>query len=213
MQALERIEFSHNWLALVFIVGLLLVVVLKMLNHQKLFEYSRAFFLKGFIEKKVEERTPFFNAFNVVLFLFSVLVYALFFTNLAVFFLPEIESNFQIYLKILVLVFGYSSVFLILDLVLYHLLEIKAELAHLIAAKLGYFYTIALLLFPFLILTAYSFLTIYVLITAFVVLFTLRGVLTFINNKNLIINKLFYFILYLCALEIAPLLIIYKITV
>ncbi|WKD85412.1 hypothetical protein KCTC32516_00752 [Polaribacter huanghezhanensis] len=213
MQALERIEFSNNWLTLVFMVGLLLLVVLKMLNHQKLFEYSRAFFLKGFIEKKVEERTAFFNAFNVVLFLFFVLVYALFFTNLVVFFLPETESNFQIFLKILILVLGYFSIFSILDLVLCHLLEIKTELAHFIAAKLGYSYTIALLLFPFLILKAYSFLTIYVLITVFVVLFTLRGVLTFINNKNLIINKLFYFILYLCALEIAPLLIIYKITV
>jgi hypothetical protein len=34
--------------------------------------------------------------------------------------------------------------------------------------------------------------------------------LLFVNNKNLILNKLFYFILYICALEIAPLLFIYK---
>lgn len=213
MQAIERLDFSTNWLTLVFVFGLILLVVLKMLNHQKLFEYSRSFFLKGFIEKKVEERGSFFSGFNTVLFVFSVLGYALFFSYLAEFFILEIELSFQLYLKITALVFGYFTMFLVLDLVLCHLLEIKSELAHFIAAKLGYSYNIALFLFPFLILVAYSFLNIYVLLGVFIILFTLSFVLAFINNKNLIINKLFYFILYICALEIAPLLIIYKITV
>ncbi len=213
MQALERIDFSNNWLTLVYVLGLFLLVVLKMLNHQKLFEYSRAFFLKGFIEKKVEERGSFFNGFNIILFLFSVVVYALFFTHLATYFFTEMEFNIQLYLKITALVFGYFTVFISLDAILCNLFEIRAELVQLIAAKLGYLYTIALLLFPFLLFTSYSFLTIYALLIVFSVLFMLSVVLTFINNKNLIINKLFYFILYLCALEIAPLLIIYKITV
>ncbi len=57
MQALERIEISNNWLTLVYLLCLLLLVVLKTLNHRKIFEYSRAIFLKGFIEKKVEEKS------------------------------------------------------------------------------------------------------------------------------------------------------------
>ena len=213
MQAIERIEFSNNWLTLVYLFGLLLLVVLKMLNHQKLFEHSRAFFLKGFIEKKVEERTSFFTIFNLVLYVFSILVYALFFTYLITFFFPEVEQNIQFYLRTLTLVFSFFSAFIILDFTICHLFEIKTELALFIAAKRRYSYNIALLLFPFLIVTTYSFFNIYVLFTVFIVLFTLSIVLTIINNKNLIINKLFYFILYLCALEIAPLLIIYKITV
>jgi len=213
MQALERIEISNNWLTLVFILCLLLLVVLKTLNQQKFFEYSRAFFLKGFIEKKVEERTSFFNGFNIALFIFSVLVYALFFSYLTALFFPEDEKSFQLYLKITAIVFGYFIVFMLVDIIIYHLLEIKSELAHVIAAKIVYSYTTALFIFPFLLLTTYSFLNIYVLLSVFVVLLTLSFILTFLNNKNLIINKLFYFILYLCALEIAPLLIIYKITV
>lgn len=213
MQALERVEFSNNWLTLVFVFGIVLLVVLKMLNHQKFFEYSRAFFLKGFIEKKVEERVSFFSGFNIVLFIFSVLGYALFFSYLAELFIPKIELSFQLYKKITALVFGYFTMFLVLDLFLCHLLEIRSELAHFIAAKLEYSYNIALFIFPLLILVTYSFLNIYVLLSVFIILFILSFVLTFINNKNLIINKLFYFILYICALEIAPLLIIYKITV
>lgn len=94
MQALERIEISNNWLTLVYLLCLLLLVVLKTLNHRKIFEYSRAIFLKGFIEKKVEERASFFNGFNIVLFVFSVVVYALFFLYLAEWLLPEIEKKF-----------------------------------------------------------------------------------------------------------------------
>ena len=213
MQALERIEFSNNWVTLVFILCLLLLFVLKILNPQKLFEYSRAFFLKGFIEKKAEERTTFFSAFNIALYLFLVLNYALFFTHLVSFLSVDITINFQLYLKVTGIVFGYYSAFKFIDFLLCNLLEVKSQLANIIAAKLGYSYNIALFLFPFLLLTTYSFLNIYGLLSVFVVLFTLSFVLTFINNKNLIISKLFYFILYLCALEITPLLIIYKITV
>ena len=148
-----------------------------------------------------------------LLFVFTVLVFSLFFFYISEWIIPEIENSFQVYLKISALVFGYLTVFIILDFTLCHLLEIKPRLAHFIAAKLVYLYTIALLLFPFLILKTFSFLNVYVLLSAFSLFFILSFVLTFINNKNLIINKLFYFILYLCALEIAPLLIIYKITV
>ena len=212
MQALERIDFSNNWITLVFILCLLLLFVLKTLNSQQFFEYSRAFFLKGFIEKKVEERASFFTAFNVILYVFSVLVYALFFTHLVSIFSVDITINFQLYLKITGIVFGYYSIFKFLDFLLCSLLEVRHQLANVIAAKLGYSYNIALFLFPFLLLTTYSFLNIYGLLSVFIILFTLSFVLSFINNKNLIISKLFYFILYLCALEITPLLIIYKIT-
>ena len=213
MQTIERIDLSNNWLTLVFLLVFILLAVLKTLNHHKLFEYSRAFFLKGFIEKKVEERVSFFTAFNIVLFAFTIVVFSLFFSFLIDFFITENSLSFQMFFKTILFVFIYISVFLILDFVLSHLFEIKFELARFIASKLGYTYNIALLLFPFLILTTYSSLNISLLLSVFFMLFTLSIVLTFINNKNLIINKLFYFILYLCALEIAPLLIIYKITV
>ena len=56
MQALDRIDFSNNWLTLVFVFALMLLVVLKTINQQKLFGYYSAFFIKGFIAKKTEEK-------------------------------------------------------------------------------------------------------------------------------------------------------------
>jgi len=212
MQIVDRIDISNNWLTIIFIIVLILLAVMKSLSKEKLFGYAGAFFQKGFIEKKAKDRTSFFNSFNIVIYLFSILVFAAFFTYTSQELLG-LETGFYMFLKIAVLILIYSSAFLVLDRVFCSLFEVQNELSYFIAAKIGYLYNTALLLFPFCIITVYSFLSIYVLLGLFFILFTMSVILTVINNKKVIINKLFYFILYLCALEIAPLLIIYKITV
>ena len=213
MQALERIEFSNNWLTLTFIFYIVLLFALKIINPQKLSAYSKAFFLKGFIEKKVEERASFFTGFNLVLYVFSVLIFALLLTLSLAHFSADIDATFQLYVKVILFSLLYFSAFFGLDIALSYLLETRGILAHIISAKTAYFYNSALFLFPFLVLVTYSSVNFYALLIVGLVLFVLSFVLTFINNKNLIISKLFYFILYICALKITPLLIIYKITV
>jgi len=213
MQAIERIDISNNWLTITFVVALVLLVLLKSLNKQKLYGYVGAYFQKGFIVNKVKEKTSFFTGFNLVLYVFSILVYAIFLTYLTPLFLPELTVDFNLFVKVLSIGFVYITLFMVLDMVFCNVLEVQNQLTYFVAAKIGYFYSAALIFFPFLIAVMYSFLSIYWLLGIFGILFVLGVVLTFANNKNLIISKLFYFILYLCALEIAPLLIIYKITV
>jgi hypothetical protein len=213
MQALERIDISNNWLTLTYLFMLLLLLLLKTISSNKLFGYTRAFLLKGFIAKKAEERASFFTGFNLVMFVFSILTFGLFFLYVFRYIDQEFEFSFYQYLWLTIFVAAYFVFFLIMDFALSRLLNIQEVVAHFIAAKIGYLYNTALLLFPFLIIHTYSFFSVYLLFGVFITLFLLSLVLIFTNNKNLIINKLFYFILYLCALEIAPLLIIYKITV
>jgi hypothetical protein len=47
----------------------------------------------------------------------------------------------------------------------------------------------------------------------FTILMVLRAVFLLVKNNKLIIERLFYFIVYLCALEIAPLLLMFKVVV
>ncbi|MBL4643311.1 MAG: DUF4271 domain-containing protein [Flavobacteriaceae bacterium] len=209
MQALDRIDYSNNWLTLVFLFALLLLVVLKTSNQQKLFGYSSAFFMKGFIGKKTEERESLLNTFNIVLLCFSVIVYAIFISLITAFFL-DITASFTVFISVLGFVFIYLVLFLVLDVGLAKLFEVQNETSYLFSTKIAYLYNTSLILFPVLIIIYYSSLSISVLLFVFMMLFLLSLLLLFVNNKNLILNKLFYFILYLCALEIAPLLIIYK---
>ena len=212
MEALERIDFSNNSLTLVFVVVLLLLVVLKTLNQEKLLGYFKAFFIKGFIVKKTEERAALFSVFNGVLLCYSAIVYAVFFTLIAVFFLG-VNNSFFVFSTVLGFVFAYLLLFIMLDVGLAKLFEVQEETSYLFSSKIAYLYNMALILFPLLIIINYSIISILVLFWVFISLFLLSLLLLLVNNKNLIIKQLFYFILYLCALEIAPLLIIYKITV
>mgnify|MGYP000471712182 CR=1 FL=1 len=212
MQALDRIVFSNNWLTLVFVFALLLLVILKTNNQQKLFGYFKAFFIKGFITKKTEERESLLNFFNIVLLCFSAIVYAVFFSLISELFL-DATVKFTVFITVLGFVFAYLILFLVLDVGLAKLFEIQNETSYLFSTKIAYLYNTSLMLFPVLIVVNYSNLNLSVLFGVFILLFLLSLLLMFVNNKNLILNKLFYFILYLCALEIAPLLIIYKIMV
>jgi len=212
MQALDRIDYSNNWLTLVFLFALLLLVALKTINQEKLFGYSSAFFRKGFIVKKTEERASLFTVFNTVLLCFAAIIYAVFISLMTAVFL-EIAVGFTVFMTVLCCVFVYLILFLVLDVGLAKLFEAEHETSYLFSTKTAYQYTISLLLFPVLIIINYSNLSISVLLFVFMLLFLLSLLLLFVNNKNLILNKLFYFILYLCALEIAPLLIIYKMMV
>jgi hypothetical protein len=209
MQALDRIDFSNNWLTPVFVFALLLLVVLKISNQQKLSGYFSAIFIKGFIIKKTEERESLFNTFDIVLLCFSAIVYAVFFSVIAELFL-DVTASFTVFVSAFSFVVVYLILSLVLDVGMANLFEVQNETSYLFLTKIAYLYNTALILFPVLIITTYSSLGVAVLFVVFALFFLLSMLLLFINNKNLILNKLFYFILYICALEIAPLLFIYK---
>ncbi|MEN8766771.1 MAG: DUF4271 domain-containing protein [Polaribacter sp.] len=68
----------------------------------------------------------------------------------------------------------------------------------------------ALWVFPALILFHFTTIPKKMFLVFFMLLFILKVVLLFVNNKNLILSKLFYIILYICAFEIAPLFLLFK---
>lgn len=213
MEALDRIDISQNWITLIFVFVMILLFVLKSINQNRLAGYSKAFFLKGFIEKKAEEKLSYFSFFNITLFIFSILVLSL--AMLLVFdSIVEKETlNITTYIQTVSVLTIYFVLFLFIDELLSAVFNIKEETRLLIAAKTGYLYNSTLLLLPALIIEVYGFRSSLFIKAVFLLLLTLSIVLIAVNNKKLIVNKLFYFILYICALEIAPLLIFYKITI
>ena len=82
--------------------------------------------------------------------------------------------------------------------------------------KLNYFNNVILWIIPMVLI--YSYVNSYkifffnILFLISIALLVVRYGLLLANNKNLIFNNIFYFILYLCALEIAPFVIIFKLT-
>ncbi|WP_369048038.1 DUF4271 domain-containing protein [Tenacibaculum sp. UWU-22] len=209
MQAIEREIISNNWITLLLLFALLLLAYTKALQPSKFYRYMFSFFLTGFIEKRMEEKPSIFSPLSVLQLLFSAICLSLFLflmTN------PINESlSFVSFLIFSLLFFTYFLLRGIIDFSLAKLYGVFNNFRYFLFSKYNYVYTLSLLLFPFIIVYVYGFKNRIFLASAFVILFLIRFFLVFSNNKKMILNYFFYFILYLCALEIAPLLIIYKV--
>ncbi|QOD59933.1 DUF4271 domain-containing protein [Polaribacter haliotis] len=210
MQALEKNLIDSSWITIILVGLIALIVVLKIIDSERLKAYVFALFNKGFIESEVEEDTSFFNAFYSTLFLFSTTTLALVIYTFLIDQNLLLETSFSSFLYIFVTVVSYFLVKWILEMLLSRLFLIKNTVRFYFVSKFSYFYSISFLLFVLFVITTYSPLNSSFLFYASAVLFFMRLIFHITNNKNLIFSQLFYFILYICAFEIAPLFILFK---
>ena len=210
MQALEKIVINTNWISIILVFLFAIIAVLKIIDGDKLKGYVFALFNKGFIEDEVEENTSFFSSFYSLLFIFSSVVLALV-TSLLV---AETNKNTSFSLSsfflILGIIWSYFTIKSLLEIGVIRLFFIKKEVRFYVVSKFGYLYSISFFLIIFLVLFRFGPLNFSFFIAATLGLFFLKFVFQVVNNKNLVFGKLFYFIMYLCAFEIAPLLIMSK---
>ncbi len=210
MQALEKIVINTNWISIILVFLFAIIAVLKIIDGDKLKGYVFALFNKGFIQDEVEENTSFFSSFYSLLFIFSSVVLALV-TSLLV---AETNKNTSFSLSsfflILGIIWSYFTIKSLLEIGVISLFFIKKEVRFYVVSKFGYLYSISFFLIIFLVLFRFGPLNFSFFIAATLGLFFLKFVFQVVNNKNLVFGKLFYFILYLCAFEIAPLLIMFK---
>ena len=210
MQAIEKIDVSTNWVTLIFMVLLLCVFLLKGFHRTKLKEYFFAFFNKGFIVSEIEERASLLNRFSVVLFFFTIVTFGLLTFFVINYFAQEPFLERSLFWKTLLVFCGYLTIKRVLEKLFVVLFSMHAQTASFLTAKNVYTHTIGLWVFPVLILFFYTALPKKILFVFIVFLFVIKLGLLLVNNKNLILSKLFYIILYICAFEIAPLFVLFK---
>ncbi len=210
MQAIEKIDISTNWVTLIFMVLLLCVFLLKGFHRTKLKEYFFAFFNKGFIVSEIEERASLLNRFSVVLFFFTTGTFGLLTFFLMNYFSQKVFLEISLFWKTLLVFVGYLTVKRILEKLFVVLFSIQTQTVSFLTAKSIYTHTISLWTFPVLILFFYAALPNQFLFGFILFLFVIKLGLLFANNKNLILSKLFYIILYICAFEIAPPFVLFK---
>ena len=210
MQALEKIVINTNWISIILVFLFAIIAVLKIIDGDKLKGYVFALFNKSFIEDEVEENTSFFSSFYSLLFIFSSVVLAL----ITSFLVAETNKNTSFSLSsfflILGIIWSYFTIKSLLEIGVIRLFFIKKEVRFYVVSKFGYLYSISFFLIILFVLFRFGPLNFSFFIAATLGLFFLKFVFQVVNNKNLVFGKLFYFILYLCAFEIAPLLIMFK---
>ena len=210
MEALQRSVLSSNWITLIFVFSILLLFFLKLFTTAKLKGYVTSLFNKGFVEIEAEENYWTLSFFHTGFSLFTFLM-----LSVTTFFLISQFNNssallLEDYLVSTSYLFSYVVLRFIVVFVLFSVFQFKSKLSFFMTSKRGYLYSISIGLLFLNVFYFYTFQYQDLLFTGFVALFSLRFSLILINNKNLIIKELFYFILYLCAFELAPLFVLFR---
>jgi len=216
----EKITIINNdWITFIFLIILSILTIEKFLFENRLPNTSFFFFKKKkLISYFNKEKNIFLNLFQALFFIVQVLTISLLFYYLIQFLGLEIAfTGLKLYTIIAIGISLYFAFRLIIGLFLAYIFNIKAIHKKISFEKINYLNNLILWLLPMLVLTTYTkqFNNLIFKITFiyFIFLLMIRYALLLKNNKKLIFNNLFYFILYLCALEIVPLVIILKLTI
>jgi len=217
-ETVKIIYQNKDWITIVFLVILIVLTVTKVVFNQRLFRTNTFFLSRKYLSIYFnKEKRKLLNGFQILLFSVQLLVLSLLIFLANVYFQFQDELlNLEGYLVILFWVGLYFSLRYVLGFLLAYLFNYKNEYSKIIFDKSNYFNNVILWLLPLLIISVYSkyYNKLFFEITAmfFVFLLIVRYGLMLTMNKKLIFNNLFYFILYICALEIAPLIIVLKLT-
>ncbi|MGK0447514.1 MAG: hypothetical protein ACJA2M_001289, partial [Polaribacter sp.] len=116
LQALEKITTSNHWVTLVLLFLFFGIVLLKAINPSRLKGSLYGFFNINFVEIESDENTSFFDVFQIVFFIFSVIVISLLVFNFKRYTLGTNEVGFSSFFSIFLSLLSY---FLFLKVVEY----------------------------------------------------------------------------------------------
>lgn len=205
---------NNDWFTTLILVCLVLIAVSKLLNFKRFNDLVSIFTNSNYLKIYIKEQ-KFINLFDGILFLNLIISLTIFsLISLKVF--KDIEQlNIDLYFRLIV---GLGCILLIkvlIDRLIGSLFEVDDIMNSYIFQKITYKNFIGLILLPINIILIYSvspYKTIIYLIILLIFIVNLIGFATsLIVNLKVVKNNFFYFILYLCALEIAPYIILFKV--
>ena len=210
MRYTNRIIESLDWVTLIMVGCIVVIAILKVIYPKRFEDFIRLpvsnnyFLAKG---KSEELRHP----FSILLFLIQLISISLF---AYLFFLEKGKATVLLFFQILSAVFIFIIVKTSIEKMIGAIFSIKNVIDQYIYEKLTYRNFISLLLIIANLIFYFSvkpdlntlliFTGILFLINILILFYTYK------NYRSLIFSNFFYFLLYLCALEISPYLILYK---
>lgn len=218
-EAKEIILQNNDWVTFVFLAILLFLTTAKVLFSDRLLHLSTLFLSnKYFLIYFNKEKNNLLNLFQILLFVVQLLVLSLLLYYINAYFQLKPEfSGLNNYLLIIVGVSLYVGLRFFSGIFLAYIFNLKEVHKKLTNEKVNYLNNLILWLIPLLVVHEYiTYYKNFILIIAFLIvilLLVIRYGLLLSNNKKLFFNDLFYFIMYLCALEIAPLIIFFKLII
>jgi len=208
-----RIVVSNELFTVLILLGLIFVALSKLLYTKR---FSNFIFLPGnskYLLIHTREQ-KFFDKFDALLFLNLIISLTLFLAICARIYNTAFEFSIPIALKLMVAVSSFFLIKVLIERLLGSLFEIDEIMNGYLFQKTSYKNYFGLLLVPINALFIYTFtpdkFIIITVVAVFIVLSTIGLLVSFKTHQNTVKRNMFYFILYLCALEIAPYIVLFK---
>ena len=217
-EGIERISVSSDWVTLIFLVVLILIAVLQLNFTERFSKLFSLVYSEKYYTDFYKSRPLIFNWFHVIFFFIII-----FNISLALYFAlnalngPLENESFFIYSKILIMTSAYFGIRYVIGFFLAYIFELEEDQNYFTFLKISNLALVSILVLPFLVLANYStgvfhkFLITFGLVVSLAI--ALFRYFVLIKNEKLSFNNIFYLFLYLCALELAPFIVIYKLFV
>jgi hypothetical protein len=215
--AIERVLENNEVITWMFGLVFFLLTCVQLLFSVRLKSLLSSFFSKYYFLDFQTALQDTFSLFNVLLFLIQNLILSIFLFKACVFLEIDFDNDLLFFLKLFTSLTMYFLFQYIVGKVFSYLFDYEDRFNHIHVLKFSYMKVVSFGLLPFLLTTHYfpyfqiEFLS-YGTLVVLCILLTIRVVFIISFNNKWILQSLFYFILYICSLEIAPLLIINKLT-
>ncbi len=211
-ELIPRIVENKDWVTVLFIFALGMVAVTKTAFENRFSDFINLIANNKYI-KIYKDSANLMSWFTILLFVVQLISLSFFVQLVLSYFGYTTKTNWITYVQILTfLSFFVLSKFLI-EKIIATSFNIESFIEQFNLFKVSYRTYIGLMLLPVNIILFYTdFMNSYIIISIIAILLTINAITYLIslkNYQNLLLSKLFYFILYICALEIAPYYFIY----
>ena len=205
---------SNEWATIIIVICILLLAIAKFIFANRFNDFLVSIGNSKYLKIYAREQ-KFIDQFDGLLFANLVLSASLFgFLGYNTFSHDTLDFNITLFLKIVTAVGSLILIKILLERLIASLFEIDALIDSYIFQKTNYKNYIGLIFLVSNILLWFSLtpskILIYIIIGIIALVNVIGIIISFSIYQKVILRNLFYFILYLCALEIAPYIILYK---
>lgn len=206
-ELIPRIVENKDWVAILFVIAFSLLVVTKTAFENRFRDFVRLLINDKYL-KIYKDSSNLMSWFTVLLFVVQLISLSFFLQLVLSYFGYTTKTNWVTFIQI----FTFLSFFILSKFLIEKIIATSFNIENFIEQfnlfKVSYRTYIGLLLLPVNIIMYYTnIMNTYAIICVMTMLLIINAVTYLVSLKNyqkLLLSKLFYFILYICALEIAP---------
>ena len=207
-----RILEFKDWATYLFIFSFVLIAITKTAFEKRFSEFLRILISDKYI-KVYKDTSHLMSGFTILLFLVQIISFSFFIHLLLNYFGYVSKTDWVIFLRIFTFIGVFVLSKFLVEKIVASIFNIDDFAEQLNLQKVSYRTFVGIILLPINIYLFYNTISsnvlIYCIIGAILIINLYSYVISLKIYQNLLIGNLFYFILYLCALEIAPYYFIY----